>query len=241
MKQLLNTFFTYFDFSNSERKGIVALFCLFLTTSISTQVIPIFYKKQIINNSDFIDGITALDSRKNNHFLQKKLNNSYKKNDTNLSQNKGNNHQKDSNNYSAKINTNKKIFTVNANICDTLDLQEIYGIGNVLSNRIIKYREQLGGFIDKHQLLEVWGIDSAKYLQIEKHFIINTKEIRKIDINTISINDLKKHPYLDYYQAKAIVQEREKYGYFNDIEGIKKIELIDDKTFQKIQSYLKCE
>jgi DNA uptake protein ComE-like DNA-binding protein len=88
------------------------------------------------------------------------------------------------------------------------------------------------------QLLEVWGIDSARYEQINEFFIIDKQNIRKININTTTIRDLQRHPYMDYWQAKAIVQNRDENGLYQDIADILKLALIDQETFDLIKNYL---
>jgi DNA uptake protein ComE-like DNA-binding protein len=132
----------------------------------------------------------------------------------------------------------KKTFTVDANTADTLDLQEIRGIGSVLARRIVNYRNLLGGFIAKEQLLEVWGIDSTKYAVVKDAFVLKNTQITKININTVDIQTLKKHPYMDYYLAKAIVQDREKNGLFDSLDDLLRVEMLDNPTFMKIKPYL---
>ncbi|MDE7150206.1 MAG: helix-hairpin-helix domain-containing protein, partial [Bacteroidales bacterium] len=114
----------------------------------------------------------------------------------------------------------KKTFTVDLNLGDTLDFQQLRGIGPAYARRIVAYRERLGGFVDKRQLLEVWGVDSALYDRIAPSLELTSapgqavRPIRPLCINRMSVQELKQHPYLDYYQAKEIVRFRERYGAF---------------------------
>jgi len=137
--------------------------------------------------------------------------------------------------YETKV---KPIFTIDANTADTNDLQEIKGIGPAFARRIAKYRDLLGGFIKKEQLLEVFGMDSSRYNQIQSSFTINPNSISKININKASIQELKKHPYFDYYTAKSIVMYRIKNGDFKSVSEIKKANLIYDDFYEKISPYL---
>lgn len=132
--------------------------------------------------------------------------------------------------------TKKLIFEINSS--DTLDLMEISGIGSTFAKRIIKYRDMLGGYVRKEQLLEVFGLDTMRYNLISSQLIVDNKNIKKIDINTVSINELKKHPYLDYYLAKSIITYRQKNGNFKSISELKKVPLIYDDVFEKISPYL---
>ncbi|MEG1909767.1 MAG: helix-hairpin-helix domain-containing protein, partial [Bacteroidales bacterium] len=138
--------------------------------------------------------------------------------------------------YAPKIE--KKIFTLHLNTADTLDFQELRGIGSGYAKRIFNYRQKLGGFVRKEQLLEVWGIDSALYQSILPFIILDIDQIEKININTIDLQSLKKHPYLDYYQAKEIIKYREKKGGFQSVNELKKVNLMDGNTFEKLHLYL---
>ena len=137
--------------------------------------------------------------------------------------------------------SSKTVFTVNLNEADTLDLKELRGIGSAFSKRIVAYRTRLGGFYDKNQLLEVYGFSEELLMQIENSLIIDTAMVRKINLNTASIDEMKKHPYLDYYKAKAIATYREKVKPFDNIEEILLANLIYEETFNKIKPYLTAE
>ncbi len=132
----------------------------------------------------------------------------------------------------------KKAIVVDLNLADTLDLQEVRGIGPAYARRIVAYRDRLGGFVHKAQLMEVWGIDSAAYSRIEPGVVLSSSPLRLMNINQLSIQELKKHPYLDYYQAKEIVRYREQYGAFEAKSDLKKVNLIDGDTYCRIAPYL---
>ena len=128
----------------------------------------------------------------------------------------------------------------NLNTADSLDLVQLYNIGPAFANRIIRYRARLVGFADKQQLWEVYGMDSARYNDIAPHLFVNPDDITKLDLNQVSFDRLKRHPYLDYYQAKAIVRLRESAGPFHQIQDILNIPIIDKETFTHIAPYLSC-
>lgn len=132
----------------------------------------------------------------------------------------------------------KPVFVVDINTADTNDMMEVKGIGPAFARRIAKYRDLLGGFVKKEQLLEVFGMDSSRYNLIKAGFTVNTDNIRKININTATIQELKKHPYFDYYTAKAIFTYRSKNGNFKSVSELKKVNLIYDDFFEKISPYL---
>ena len=127
---------------------------------------------------------------------------------------------------------------IELNTADTSDLKELRGIGSGYAKRIVKYRQQLGGFYKPEQLLEVHGFTQELYEKVASNVIIDGDELRKINLNTATIDQLKRHPYLDYYQAKAIVNYREKYGKFTTVNDLLKTNLIYQETFDKIKPYL---
>ncbi|HSH51644.1 MAG TPA: helix-hairpin-helix domain-containing protein [Bacteroidales bacterium] len=135
----------------------------------------------------------------------------------------------------------KKDFTsilieLNSSSADSLEL--IYGIGPVYAKRILKYREQLGGYVCKSQLYEVYGLDSVLITSIENQIIIDTSLIDKININEADYIDLIKHPYLNKYQTQSILKFKEIQGEFQDINELIENNLLPEKVFKKIKPYL---
>jgi competence protein ComEA len=132
----------------------------------------------------------------------------------------------------------KPTFKIDINKADTLQWQKIRGIGSVFSTRIIKYREQLGGFHSLDQLLEVYGMDRQRFDRIAEHLTVDSNEIHKIDLNTSNFALLVKHPYLNRNQVNSIIKIRDIHGAFTSIDEIKKSELICDSVFLKLAPYL---
>jgi len=135
----------------------------------------------------------------------------------------------------------KKRVLVDLNTADSVTLLTLYGVGPSFAKRIIKYRNLLGGFYDKSQLLEVYGFDQGKLDKIDAFCEVSSGGITRININSIRVDELKKHPYLDYYTAKAIVDQRVILGRFTTMRQIKTIPLIHDELFNKIQHYFVIE
>ncbi len=132
----------------------------------------------------------------------------------------------------------KKNVVIELNSADSLDLQQLRGIGPSFSRRIIKYRDLLGGFYSTAQLLEVYGMDSTKYLGIASQVTVDIEKIRKININKVSIKEMMKHPYIEFYVAKSIINYRNEKGAFTDIAQIREAKLIYNELFLKIEPYL---
>jgi len=132
----------------------------------------------------------------------------------------------------------KEILLLEINSADTLDLQQLYGIGPSYARRIVKYRELLGGYVRPEQLLEVYGMDSSRFAGIQEHIILKTDSVVTININTATIKDLIKHPYIEFYLAKSIITHREKIGTFKNIDDILDANLIYHELYEKIAPYL---
>lgn len=125
------------------------------------------------------------------------------------------------------------------NLADTTQLIKVYGIGSKLSQRIIKYRNQLGGFISMDQLREVYGLDTAVVNELNrKAFIASDFQPEKIDLNAATEKELSTHPYIKYSLAKAIAAYRFQHGNFTSVEDLKKIALVDESFYNRIKSYL---
>jgi len=127
------------------------------------------------------------------------------------------------------------------NEMDSIDLLKIPGIGEKIAAQIISYRTKLGGFIRIDQLKEVFLIDEERFAKIEPYLYVNAANITKINVNEATISMLVKHPYIDYYLAKSIVNQRDKKGKYTSLAEMKKTLLIYDELYQKITPYLTVE
>ena len=98
---------------------------------------------------------------------------------------------------------------VELNSADTTRLKQLRGIGSGYAKMIVAYREKLGGFYKAEQLLEVYKFPDETYQKIKHQLQVDTTLIRKIKINHATVKQLKSHPYISYYQALSIVENRE--------------------------------
>lgn len=128
---------------------------------------------------------------------------------------------------------------IELNTADSLDLQQLKGIGPSYAKRIIKYRDLLGGYNNVNQLMEVYGMDKNRFDGIKNHILINKDIVLKINVNQTTIKELIKHPYIEFYVAKSIITHRNKIGSYNNLEEIKDAALVYEELYQKIIPYLK--
>ena len=131
-----------------------------------------------------------------------------------------------------------KVEFVNINTCDSSMLESLPKIGPALSSRIIKYRNKLGGFIDKKQLLEVYGLDTNVMKAVESRIIVDIRSINKIKINKASFEELLKFPYLNYKLAKVIINYRDQHGLYESKADLLKIHLMNEKIIDKLEPYI---
>ena len=124
------------------------------------------------------------------------------------------------------------------NIADTLTLKKLQGVVSIFSKIIIKYRDLLGGFSNKSQLLEVYGIDSSLYQKLSPYVYVGHKSLKKINLNYASVYQLKAHPYLDYKESNAIVKYRIQHGKFRSNSELMNLHLFDTLKYRKILPYL---
>jgi competence protein ComEA len=143
-------------------------------------------------------------------------------------------------NLPATPRRNEILITFDLNAADTVQLKSVYGIGPVLSKRIIRFRDALGGFIRQEQLNEVYGLDSAVINKLLKvAFIAQNFTPKQIDMNTADERQLASHPYIKKFMARAIVAYRFQHGKFTDVEDLRKLNLLQPEDIDKILPYLK--
>jgi competence protein ComEA len=125
------------------------------------------------------------------------------------------------------------------NEADTLQFMKIDGIGAKRSQRIVKYRDALGGFVSTDQLVEVFGLDSTTLNRLMSiTFVAENFQPKKIHINTSDENTLALHPYFRKSVARSIVAYRFQHGEFKTLGDLRNIHALDEKTIRKITPYL---
>jgi DNA uptake protein ComE-like DNA-binding protein len=140
------------------------------------------------------------------------------------------------NNAQNPISREHKIIEING--ADSAALIEVKGIGPAFARRIIKYRERIGGFYKKEQLLEVFGLDSVKYDEIRNQVSVDDQKLKRINVNAAGIEDFKGHPYIRYKQVNAIIEYRKQHGNYSNIADLNKVAILDPETVGRLAPYL---
>ena len=136
---------------------------------------------------------------------------------------------------------NDEKILIEINAASKENLISLNGIGSSFAERIIKYRDLLGGFYKKDQLLEVYGMDSTRYLGFIQDVLIDTNLINKISLNEADFKTFIRHPYLNKYQTEAILKYKEVMGTFSKIEQIYQNNLLTKEEYSKLEPYLKLK
>jgi DNA uptake protein ComE-like DNA-binding protein len=128
--------------------------------------------------------------------------------------------------------------SVDVGRADSLDLLKIKGVGPYTAHNILSYRKRLGGFISLKQLLEVRGMDSARYESCLPQMKLTPVEQRKLNINKATFKQLLQHPYLNYEDVKHIVNFREQSRPFERVEELQYLEGFNEVKVSQLSPYL---
>jgi competence protein ComEA len=137
-----------------------------------------------------------------------------------------------------KEKTAKTITKVELNTAGEEELMTVPGIGAFFAKNIVKRRNELGGFLQLDQLLEVWKLDQEKLDLIAPHLALDPALVRQMNLNEITAEELKNHPYITWNVANSIVKLRAQLGTFTRIDDIRKSVLIDEALFEKLKPYI---
>jgi len=124
--------------------------------------------------------------------------------------------------------------TIELNTADTTALRKVPGIGSYYARRIVQYRERLGGFVSQEQLSEVEGLSQESQM----YFTVTKEQVRKLNINSLTLDQLKRHPYINYYQARAITDYRRQHGRINDLSDLQLLRDFPTETIERLRPYV---
>jgi len=134
----------------------------------------------------------------------------------------------------------EKILIVELNSADTSDLVQLNGIGPVYAERIIKYRNLLGGFYRIDQIKEVYNFPEETFDKIQNNICVDTLQIVRLRVNFAEFKELIKHPYLDKELVTALTRNRETAGAFKNVKDLEFVEGFDLDLISRIAPYITC-
>lgn len=115
--------------------------------------------------------------------------------------------------------------------------QQLYGIGPAYAKRIVRFREALGGFVSIDQIKEVYGLPDSTFQQI-KPFLQPSPLFKKININIATEEELKKHPYINWKQARVLYNYKIQHPPFENIQDLEKVKALPKDVIAKLEPYL---
>lgn len=123
---------------------------------------------------------------------------------------------------------------IDLNEADTTELKKIPGIGSGIARMIVGYRRQLGGFYDIEQLKEI----QINTRELRPWLMIGKNKIQQLNLNKASIERLRAHPYINFYQAKVMVEYRKKKGSLKSLKQLALYEEFTEEDLKRISHYI---
>ncbi len=119
-------------------------------------------------------------------------------------------------------------------VADTAQLKRVPGIGSYYARQIAAYGRRLGGYVSVDQLDEIQHFPK----DAKRFFTIGTASPHLLNLNRLSVGELKQHPYLNYYQARAIVEHRRKNGPLKSIDDLRLLPDFPPEELQRLAPYV---
>lgn len=126
---------------------------------------------------------------------------------------------------------------ININTATSEELEQIRGIGEVYASRVIKFRNILGGFSTKKQYQEVYGLSPESRLSLEQNTLIDLSNLKKINMNTASKTELKKHPYFKKWEVIAAILTERETNELSNLDFLLDQNLINEEEMEKMIPY----
>lgn len=122
------------------------------------------------------------------------------------------------------------------NTADTTALMTIPGIGSYYARRIVQYGERLGGYASTAQLDEIDDLPDG----IKQYLTVVDPNPRKLNVNQLSLNELRRHPYISFYQAKAITDYRRLHGPIKSLQDLRLSRDFPQEAIDRLLPYVSC-
>lgn len=127
---------------------------------------------------------------------------------------------------------------IEVNSATAEELKSLRGIGEKLSERIVTYREKLGGFVSVEQIAEVYGLSAETFESIKTKITVDLNKVKTIEINHVEMKELAAHPYFTFQMAKLIVNYRLQHGPYSSMDELLKSKGIEIEDVRKVEPYI---
>ncbi|MBR1388106.1 MAG: helix-hairpin-helix domain-containing protein [Prevotella sp.] len=120
------------------------------------------------------------------------------------------------------------------NTADTTALMTVPGIGAYYAKRILQYGQRLGGYVSVEQLDEIDDLPAG----VKRYFVVEQPSPRKLNVNQLSLNELRRHPYINFYQAKAITDYRRLHGPIKSLHDLRLSKDFPQEVIDRLSPYV---
>ena len=120
------------------------------------------------------------------------------------------------------------------NTADTALLKRVPGIGSGFARAIVRYRERLGGFYSTAQLMEIGNFPQSAL----PYFTADPSLCRKLNVNRLTLSQLRRHPYIGFYQAKTIIDHRRLHGPLRSLDDLRLYKDFPPETIERLRNYI---
>ena len=133
--------------------------------------------------------------------------------------------------YPVKIKENEHVVL---NTADTTQLRTVPGIGAYYAKEIVRHGQWLGGYVSVDQLDEIEGFPQES----KKYFVIQGASPKKLNVNKLNLQQLRKHPYINYYQAKTILDYRRLHGKITSLDDLRLSKDFPPEAIRRLEPYV---
>ena len=123
---------------------------------------------------------------------------------------------------------------VDLNTADTMVLKKIPGIASYRAGKIVAYRARLGGYVRVEQVMEACPLPD----EVLPWFVVSSPQPRQLNINRLSVSQMMKHPYISFYQAKAIYEYRKEYGNISSLDVLLRLDHFSSSDVERLRPYV---
>ena len=127
--------------------------------------------------------------------------------------------------------------TLELNSADTTALRRVPGIGQYYARKIAERRKRLGGFVSTSQLDEIEDFPE----EAKAFFTVDSSRVKRISVNSTTLSELRRHPYIGFYLARDIVEARRLHGSIRSIGELLMLESADERTIKRLEPYLEFQ
>ena len=139
--------------------------------------------------------------------------------------------ERDTLRYPVKLKADEHVVL---NTADTTQLKKVPGIGSYYAAEIMRYGQRLGGYVSVNQLDEIDDLPK----EAKKYFVIANAAPKRLNVNRLTLQQLRRHPYINFYQAKAITDYRRLHGNIKSLSELRLSKDFTDEAIQRLEPYI---